>query len=231
MTYKEIISREEENTDSIYLYREGMFMKAYDRSAFLAYTQIHEFKLSMRYIKTVNMDVVSLGFPESTIPKWLNSFFYEYIADGLIRCRSRKPFDEVEFNNWKELIKVRVNVSERYTPHTSIIEKSPVYKVTYDLLTQVMTFSVHISKNASNPLGIRLKELCYKLSYAVRTLYEVSDRDAHIGNALEYCSEIKFILQLLKDLKEISVNSFALASERTVSVSKQLTSLRGKVKA
>ena len=39
-------------------------MKAYERSAFFAHTLIHEFKLSKRYIKTVNMDVISLGFPE-----------------------------------------------------------------------------------------------------------------------------------------------------------------------
>jgi hypothetical protein len=48
---------------------------------------------------------------------------------------------------------------------------------------------------------------------------------------LEYCNEIKFALQLLKDLKEISVNTYALASERIVSVSKQLSVLREKVKA
>ena len=34
MTFHGIISRESQNEDSIYLYREGMFMKAYERSAF-----------------------------------------------------------------------------------------------------------------------------------------------------------------------------------------------------
>ena len=71
MTFHEIISRESQNEDSIYLYREGMFMKAYERSAFFAHTLIHEFKLSKRYIKTVNMDVISLGFPESLVPAYI----------------------------------------------------------------------------------------------------------------------------------------------------------------
>ena len=75
MTFHEIISNESQNEDSISLYREGMFMKAYERSAFFAHTLIHEFKLSKRYIKTVNMDVISLGFPKSlassTQKKWL----------------------------------------------------------------------------------------------------------------------------------------------------------------
>lgn len=229
MTFKEIISREESNEDSIYLYREGMFMKAYERSAFFAHTLIHEFKLSKRYIKTVNMDVISLGFPEQTVPKWLNGYVYEYVQEGLIRCRMRKKFDEVEFHNWKEV--VSVNVGDRFTPHTAVIEKSPVYKVAYDLMTQTMQFAAHISKNVSNPVGVRIKELTYRLCYAVRTLYDVPDRDAQIDKALEYCSEIKFALQVLKDLKEISVNTFALASERVVSVSRQLSALRGKVTA
>ena len=229
MTFKEIIERENQNVDSIWLYREGMFMKAYERSAFFAHTFIHEFKLSKRYIKTVNMDVISLGFPEQTIPKWLNGYVYEWEQDGLLRCHMRKVFDEVEFHNWKEV--VRVNVGDRFTPHTAVIEKSPLYKVTYDLMTQVFDFSAHISKNVANPLGFRLKDLAYKLCYSVRVLYDVADRDAHIDAALEYCSEIKFALQVLKDLKEISVNTFALASERIVSVSKQLSVLRGKVTA
>ena len=229
MTFREIIDREDQNTDSIWLYREGMFMKAYERSAFFAHTLIHEFKLSKRYIKTVNMDVISLGFPEQTIPKWLNGYVYEWVQDGLLRCHMRKAFDEVEFHNWKEV--VSVNVGDRFTPHTAVIEKSPLYKVTYDLMTQVFEFNKNISKNVSNPIGLRLKELSYKLCYSVRMLYDVPDRDAHIDIALEYCSEIKFVLQVLKDLKEISVNTFALASERVVSVSKQLSALRGKVMA
>lgn len=87
----------------------------------------------------------------------------------------------------------------------------------YDLMTQTMQFAAHISKNVSNPLGVRIKELTYQLCYDVRVLYEVPNRDAHIDKALELCSEIKFALQVLKDLKEISVNTFALASERVVS--------------
>ncbi len=53
MTFKEIIERESCNEDSIWLYREGMFVKAYERSAFFAHTLIHEFKLSRRYLDSI----------------------------------------------------------------------------------------------------------------------------------------------------------------------------------
>jgi hypothetical protein len=66
MTFREIIEREDHNRDCIWMYREGMFMKAYERSTFFAHTLIYEFKLSKPYIKTVNMDVISLHiFPRT----------------------------------------------------------------------------------------------------------------------------------------------------------------------
>ena len=53
MTFKEIIEIESCNEDSIWLYREGMFMKAYERSAFFVHTLIHEFKLSRQYLDSI----------------------------------------------------------------------------------------------------------------------------------------------------------------------------------
>lgn len=229
MTFKEILDREDSNTDSIWLYREGMFMKAYDRSAFFVHTLIQPFKLSRRYIKNVNRDVISLGFPEQTLPKWMHGYVFENVAEGIIRFYTRTQFDEVSFQNWKEV--ATVNAGDRFTPNTAMIEKAPVYKTAYDLLLQVMDFSKNISKNASSSIGLRLKEKCYELSYAVRVLYDVRDRVAHLDLALGYASEIQFILQLLKDLKEISLNTFALSCERIVSVSNQLSALRGKAMA
>jgi hypothetical protein len=229
MTYKEILDREDSNTDSIWLYREGIFMKAYDRSAFFVHTLIQPFKLSSRYIKNVNRDVISLGFPEQTLPKWMRGYAYNNVSDGIVRFFTRKEFDEVSFQNWKEV--VSVNVAARYTPHTAMIENAPVYKTAYDLLLQVMEFSRNISKNASSYIGLRLKEKCYGLSYAVRILYDVPDRVAQLNLALGYTSEIQFILQLLKDMKEISLNTFALSCERIVSISNQLSALRGKAMA
>ena len=180
MTFREIIEREDQNVDSIWLYREGMFMKAYERSAFFVHTLIHKFKLSKRYIKTVNMDVISLGFPEQTLPKWLNGYVYEWVQDGLLRCRMRKVFDEVEFHNWKEI--VSVNVGDRFTPHTAVIEKTPLYKVTYDLMLQVYGFSAHISKNVSTPLGVHVKDLSYFLGNDIQlyTDTRITDHFSHL---------------------------------------------------
>lgn len=49
MTFSEILAVEDANTDRIYLYREGLFLKAYERSAFLCHRHVHAFKLSRRF--------------------------------------------------------------------------------------------------------------------------------------------------------------------------------------
>jgi len=224
MTFAEILSLEENNWNTVYLYREGMFLKAYQQSACLVYLHIKEFKLSKRYIKSVNENVYSLGFPHSSAPKWLKGFPYHDVNEKLVLCEIGKTLSETEYEQWKET--VIVNAGDRYTPHTHVIEKAPVYKNAYDLLTQVFTFSVNVSRNAQNPLCDRLKTLCYEMCYLVRNLYDSENRTDVIDKAKSKCNEIEYILQILKDLKEISLKSFALASERTVSVSKQLTALR-----
>ena len=61
------------------------------------------------------MDVISLGFPEQTLPKWLNDYVYEWVQDGLLRCRMRKKFDEVEFYNWKEVAFFKLDKSQSIT--------------------------------------------------------------------------------------------------------------------
>lgn len=46
-------------------------------------------------------------------------------------------------------------------------------------MTLVFDFSAHISKNVANPLGLRLKDLSFRVCYSVRMLYDVADRDRY----------------------------------------------------
>lgn len=229
MTFAEILNTEAENWNRVYLYREGIFLKAYQHSACLVHLYVHEFKLSCRYIKSVNEKVISLGFPQETAPKWLNRHKYYNLNEKIVICEIDRTLTEPEYETWKDT--VAMNESDRFTPHTHIIEKAPVYKNAYDLLIQVFSLSVNVSRNVQNPLCFKLKELCYEMCYLIRNLYDCVDRNSAICEAKAKSDEIGYILQLLKDLKEISVKSFALACERNVSVSKQLTALRGKVTA
>lgn len=64
MTSRELIAAEANNTDRIALYREGLFWKAYERSAYALCTQVRAFKPTRKILKTLaGGDIVSIGFP------------------------------------------------------------------------------------------------------------------------------------------------------------------------
>lgn len=64
MTSRQLIAAEANNTDRIALYREGLFWKAYERSAYALCTQVRPFKPTRKVLKTLaGGDIVSVGFP------------------------------------------------------------------------------------------------------------------------------------------------------------------------
>ena len=58
-----ILSREIHNLHCIYFYREGIFLKAYERSAYAFVTGVQSFRGKKRFVKNVNQEIVSIGFP------------------------------------------------------------------------------------------------------------------------------------------------------------------------
>lgn len=71
-------SREgEEMQRSIHLFQEGSFFRAYEWSAWLMCRYIHEFKVTHRRMKGIEQSVVLIGFPVTSLSKWL--------GDGLER--------------------------------------------------------------------------------------------------------------------------------------------------
>lgn len=63
-----ILSTERNNTSHIYLYREGIFYKAYERSAYAFVTTVQQFMVKKKFFKCTNCEVVSIGFPSGPVP-------------------------------------------------------------------------------------------------------------------------------------------------------------------
>ena len=64
---QEILKTESENTDKIHFYREGVFYKAYEKSAYLFVTYVKPFMVKKQFVKSVNQEVVSIGFPTNSL--------------------------------------------------------------------------------------------------------------------------------------------------------------------
>ena len=63
MTSKDFIEAEAGNNGSIILYREGLFWKAYEKSAYAVCTQIKPLKAIKRRLKSLGGgEIVSVGF-------------------------------------------------------------------------------------------------------------------------------------------------------------------------
>ncbi len=109
MTTRELLHSEADNRDRIVLYREGLFWKAYERSAFAVCTQIRPFKPTRRAIKSAGgAHLVSIGFPvtsEETVLKGLQRV--EVTPECLVVAAPR-AIVVVEFEAWKAAVPLQL---------------------------------------------------------------------------------------------------------------------------
>ena len=68
MKIKEVLAIERSKDGQINLCKEGLFWRAYNGSAYLFVQHFCSFKLIRKFIKSVDQEVVYLGFPESKLP-------------------------------------------------------------------------------------------------------------------------------------------------------------------
>ena len=69
MTVREIIEQELRNKNAVYLLKEGMFFRAYNRSAMFMVTSLFSYKVRKKWVKKVNEYVYYCGFPEQSLTK------------------------------------------------------------------------------------------------------------------------------------------------------------------
>ncbi len=84
-TIKDILQEERSRGGSeLVLFLEGKFWKAYEKSAY-ALTQMYNFKPTKRFIKLVGEEVISVGFPQEQMKKYLSNVVID--ASGKM-CRA-----------------------------------------------------------------------------------------------------------------------------------------------
>lgn len=103
---KDILDEEARNEGAfIRLYAEGIFYKAYERSAWTACRVLHPFMVKKRAVRKVGQEVLSIGFPKTSLTKWAGGRRIEALGDDFVLIHlpdeERVPFDEQEFTAWK----------------------------------------------------------------------------------------------------------------------------------
>ena len=102
LTQKEIIGREQTNTDSVWLYLEGSFYKAYERSAFAFCTRIKDYRVLRKESKTLGRDILYVGFPLAAKDKTLGNAMTKKVNDTVIDVVLSYPMNENEFLQWRD---------------------------------------------------------------------------------------------------------------------------------
>lgn len=89
----------------IHLFREGMFWKAYEDSAYLFIKHIREYKPVKKTVKSLKMAVVSVGFPENVLENMLQDVeIVSRVEDYCVIGCGQVESTQEEFSLWKESI-------------------------------------------------------------------------------------------------------------------------------
>lgn len=101
MNLKDKINAEQQAVPLILLYMEGMFWKAYEQSAMRFAKEVKAYKLQKRFVKTVNSDVVSMGFPNGSLEDVLKGREFTKVNDKQVSFCVDTAFTSDEFEAWK----------------------------------------------------------------------------------------------------------------------------------
>ena len=142
---KDILDEEGRNDGTfIRLYAEGIFYKAYERSAWAACRVLHPFMVKKRNVRKVGQEVVSIGFPKTSLPKWAGGRRIEPLGEDSVLIHlsddERMPFDEQEFSAWKSETAL-LSVSEA-VPEQPKTEQPALTSVEVDICQSIRRFPI-----------------------------------------------------------------------------------------
>jgi len=98
----------------------------------------------------------------------------------------------------------------------------PVYKSSYDLFLYSFKLIGNLRRDYKYTVGEKLKDEIMDLMMNVYRANKGKEKRKHIEKAIENIEVTRILFRLLKDLKQISLNHFAIVSKKIEEVSRQL---------
>lgn len=102
MTIQEKLESEQSRADGTILFLgEGSFYKAYQESAWLACGLLHRFKAFRRFVRKAGCEVVYVGFPKSSLEKFVAGRRYEMKGDTVqVYLNDDEPELSEDYATW-----------------------------------------------------------------------------------------------------------------------------------
>lgn len=167
MDLKQKLALETAGSTHIYLYREGLFWKAYERSAIKFIQTITVYQVNTRFCKVVNMEVISLGFPDVVLPKILENREYEQPDEKRLVIRSVLLGDEefaTEKSRYiskmmqalkKEALQETVPIRKELDAGAQVLEQLRLYDIAGVTPIECMIFLSSLKKQLENNITIK----------------------------------------------------------------------------
>lgn len=168
----EILALEQENHSSIYFYREGVFYKAYEQSAYLFVHHIKPFQIKKRYVKSVKREVISVGFPTNSL---YNYFSKEKVTELEICAKVDldKMFDLAEFEQWKNSVPLMEELPKNAAGNLKDSNNKTSVNVTSqekNVVTQIRMFRPVIAYHPPKQQFATRVQIYYRAGYKEREI-------------------------------------------------------------
>ena len=102
-------------------------------------------------------------------------------------------------------------------------DELPVYKASYDLLLAIFRFTKNFAKEFKYTVGESLKKETIDLITLIYRANSVEKKHAVLQQAREQIEVIRLLIRVMKDLRQISLETFVQVNMAVENVSKQLT--------
>lgn len=217
----------EKQSNEVVLFLEGKFWKAYEKSAYVL-TMLYGFKPTKRYVKLVGQEIISVGFPQESLQKYVGKEKTVF-SERLIRVWFNNDQNDDAFITWKTATRIKENKvlpvqkEEKRKPLPVDDIGLPVFRVVYDLLLRLFQYCSKMSKDYRYTLGEDIKQKLLRMQVCIyHANAEKQNKLPYITEALGLLVEVKLCVRILHDSKQLSLKRFALLCEQMVDAENQL---------
>ncbi|MDR1503217.1 MAG: hypothetical protein LBT43_12280 [Prevotella sp.] len=150
----EILEREGLLEPRIYLYREGIFWKAYQYSAYRIIQRQANLKLKKKFVKAVSCEVISVGFPDVTLGRIFDKPEIKTLEDKIIYipCGEldgqayRDWFDSIPLTAQPESMPANPRHTVTGTAEEAVIRKIKEFRIEESTPMACMNFLASVRK-------------------------------------------------------------------------------------
>ena len=99
MTILDKVTLQQQDTTKIFLFKEGIFYKAYNEGAFLL--RDRNYKVTIKKIKSIENEVLSIGFPVSVFDK-IKENKQSKVYDNYVCLQTNIVYNDKMYSEWRD---------------------------------------------------------------------------------------------------------------------------------